>query len=422
MITHDNLIPRGILACCMHDDTGKVADYYIDEGVTSSWFSQVRHAAVWSAIVELRARTKSVGEMDVSLSAVQKDPEAIKTISSCMDACDGWSPYKDFMKGFREEFHTATLKRGAMSVLDSIKNGGESEEILAEFKSSMEKLDHSERTMTPSSEFIPEAMRMLREGGKEADGMPTGLNGLDRFIGGLKDGKMYVIAARPGMGKTSIAMNFIEEVCVNQKEPTAFYSMEMKQNEIGQRFVSTRSGVGQVKIKDNLINQEQKYKVGQAELDFAGAPLWIYDKSNQSMAAISSKARRMANKNGLSLIVIDYLSLVTPSKFHGKERHNQVDGISRDIKNLAGDLNVPVIALVQLGRDVEKSNRKPRMSDMREAGGIEQDADVIIALHEEDDHTSAEILKQRDGSIGSVKLTFRKWCTKFVDYEEPITK
>ncbi len=412
-------LEQGILGCVMHDGTGKVADFFIDEGVTSEWFTDNETVIIWDGISSLRQASKAVSDMDVMLEVSKAQGFRPNSVNDCMDAVNGWGGWKMMLDKFREAYKLRLLQRATLILQDGIKSGDNADEVLADFNAKISSMDQSERSMIPSSDFIPESMKKLREGGKEALGIPTGFKDLDNIIRGLRKQTTTIIAARPAQGKTSVALNILDHVAVTLKEPSALFSMEMAQDEIGQRLVCARAEVSKSRIVDNTMTKYQSENVDKAEKELAEAPLWIFDRKSQTMSSIAAKCRRLKNQRGLSLVVIDYLSLITPARGSGEGRREQVDGISRDIKCLSGDIDCPVVVLVQLNREVEKANRKPRMSDMREAGGIEQDADNILTLYEDQEEgvTGLDILKQRDGSTGSIKLVFKKFWTKFFNYE-----
>ena len=414
-----NKLEQGILGSVMHDGTGKVADFFIDEGITEAWFTENETLRLWNSISVLRQASKAVSDMDVMLEASKTHGFRPNSINDCMDSVNGWGGWKMLLERFREAYRLRVLQRATLFLQDGIKEGGNTDEVLSEFNTQIGMMDQSERSMIPSSAFIPESMKKLREGGKEALGIPTGFVDLDKFIHGLRKQTVTVIAARPGRGKTSLALNILDHFAVALKEPSALFSMEMAQDEIGQRLVCARAEVSKSRIIDNTMTNYQAENVFAAEKALANAPLWIFDRKSQTMSSIAAKCRRLKNQRGLSLVVIDHLSLVTPARGSGENRREQVDGISRDIKCLSGDIDCAVVVLVQLNRESEKANRKPRMSDMREAGGIEQDADNILTLYDDNEEnvTGLDILKQRDGSTGSIKLTFKKFWTKFFNYE-----
>jgi len=240
---------------------------------------------------------------------------------------------------------------------------------------------------------------------------------------------MVVVAARPSMGKTSLAMNIAEHVAIDQGLPVGVFSLEMTSESLVLRMLCSRSRVNMRNVRDGFLAERDFPKLTGAAGKLAGAKLYIDDSSGLSILQLRAKARRMHQQYGVKLFVIDYLQLLHSTARRAENRQQEIADISNGIKSLAKELNVPVIVLSQLNRELEREkNRKPRMSDLRESGAIEQDADLIGLLYKPnaDDEDSggtavAEdaaavnllIAKQRNGPTGDVHLTFLKSYTRF---------
>ena len=263
-------------------------------------------------------------------------------------------------------------------------------------------------------------------------GVGTGFTDLDKMTSGLHGGEMIVIAARPSMGKTSLAMNIAEHVAIDQKLPVGVFSLEMTSESLVLRMLCSRSRVNMRNVRDGFLAERDFPKLTGAAGKLANAPLFIDDSSGLSILQLRAKARRMHQQYGIKLFVIDYLQLLHSTARRAENRQQEIADISSGVKSLAKELNVPVIVLSQLNRELEKDkDRKPRMSDLRESGSIEQDADVVGLLYKpksgEDDEGSAGpqaeqeavpvnllIAKQRNGPAGEdVHLTFLKPYTRF---------
>ena len=254
-------------------------------------------------------------------------------------------------------------------------------------------------------------------------GVPTGFFKLDELTSGFQSGEMIVVAARPSMGKTAVALNMAEYMAVDEKRPVLFFSLEMGRDQIVQRFLSSRAHFDQARLRRGNIQPEDWTTLQMAAGELEAAPIFIDDSPQITMLQMRAKARRLKSRFDIQCIFIDYLQLITPTS--GESRQVQVSEISRNIKALARELNVPVVTLAQLNRAVEERiGHRPRMSDLRESGSIEQDADVISLLHRPDyfdkdaEPNVAELIvdKQRNGPTGIVKLTFLKECTRFENY------
>jgi replicative DNA helicase len=253
-------------------------------------------------------------------------------------------------------------------------------------------------------------------------GLATGYIDLDDITGGFQPSQLIVLAARPSMGKTALALNICEHVALTLKTPVLFVSLEMGRLELAERLLCARSKVEGHKLRtgQNLGTREMDL-LGRGFLELRDAPLFIDDTPLRSMLHITANARRLKLRRGLGLIVVDYIQLID-SEDPRDSRQEQIAKISRRLKTLAREIHVPVIALSQLNRAVEnREDRRPRLSDLRESGAIEQDADVVLMLHrpevykEDDQPGIAELIlsKNRNGATGTVKLTFRKQITRF---------
>lgn len=262
-------------------------------------------------------------------------------------------------------------------------------------------------------------------------GLGTGFPDLDKMTSGMHGGEMIVIAARPSMGKTSLAMNIAEAVAIDQKQPVGVFSLEMTAESLVLRMLCSRSRVNLRNIRDGFLAERDFPKLTGAAGKLANAPLFIDDSAGLSILQLRAKARRMYQQHGIKLFVIDYLQLLNASSQKIENRQQEIAQISNGIKALAKELNVPVIVLAQLNRELEKDkNRKPRLSDLRESGAIEQDADLVGLLYKvesekaEDEDPAAQqdveavavnllIAKQRNGPTGDVCMTFLKSYTRY---------
>lgn len=257
-------------------------------------------------------------------------------------------------------------------------------------------------------------------------GLSTGFADFDKMTSGLQAGDMVVIAGRPSMGKTSFAMNIAEYAAIKQEKPVLVFSMEMPAEQLALRMISSLGRLDQHKVRTGQLGDSDWPRVTSAVSVLTESKMYIDDTPALSPLELRTRARRVARKhNGLSLIVIDYLQLMT-SPAERENRTNEISEISRALKGIAKEFNVPVIALSQLNRGLEqRTDKRPVMSDLRESGAIEQDADVIAFIyrdevyHEDSPHKgSAEIIirKQRNGPIGDFRLTFLGQYTRFENH------
>lgn len=252
-------------------------------------------------------------------------------------------------------------------------------------------------------------------------GIPTGFTDLDMLTSGLQEGNLVVIAARPGVGKSSLAMNIASNVAV-AGEPVAVFSLEMSRTEIGMRLLCAEAHVPWDRIRNKRVGPEDWTRVVAAGEKLHDAPLHIVDSGNVNIVDIRAKARRMrSSRQGLAMIIVDYLQLMTsPGARRPDNRQQEVAEISRSLKLLAKELSIPVVALSQLNRNPEaRADKRPQLSDLRESGAIEQDSDVVIFIHRDDGDQERKreaeliIAKHRNGPTGKVTLNFEPSLTQF---------
>jgi replicative DNA helicase len=260
-------------------------------------------------------------------------------------------------------------------------------------------------------------------------GIETGLEDYDQLTGGLQNSELIILAARPSMGKTALAMNITEHVAVQLNVPVLFVSLEMSALELGDRLLCSVAEVNGHRLRNGTITSDERRKLVKCAGEISKAPLFIDDSPSRTMTEISANARRLKRRDGLGLIVIDYLQLIDPDNSRDP-RQEQVAKIARRLKGLARELTVPVLCLAQLNRQVESSkDNKPQLSHLRESGAIEQDADVVMFVHREEYYMSNEedrervrgqadllVRKQRNGPTGDVKLAWIHDFTRFRNF------
>ncbi len=254
--------------------------------------------------------------------------------------------------------------------------------------------------------------------------VPCGFTGLDNKIGGFKRGDMVIVAARPSMGKTAITLNMAQNIAETGKN-VAIFSLEMSKEQLTDRLICATMGIDSWKLQKGLLEDEEFSRMGDALERLSRANIYIDDSPMGNLLEIKSKARRLKMESGVDLIVIDYLQLMSAG--NPMNRVQEISDISRGIKGLARELQVPIIALSQLSRAVEsRTTKEPILSDLRESGSIEQDADVVMMLYREDYYdeftenkgiTNIFIRKNRNGPVGQVDLKFEKKFQKFYDVD-----
>lgn len=262
-------------------------------------------------------------------------------------------------------------------------------------------------------------------------GVPTGYVDLDNMTRGLNPGNLIIIAGRPGMGKTSLALNIAEHVAIREQKSVGLFSLEMSQEELALRILSSEVDVPFGPLRSGHLSQKQWSRVIQAVKSVSKAPLFIDDSANPTLLELASKARRLKAEQGLDLLILDYLQLMEAGGRY-ESRTLEIAAITRGLKQLAKELNVPVIALSQLSRQPERrsGDHRPQLADLRESGSIEQDADVVLFIYRDEmynadspDKGIAELIisKHRNGQTGTLKLVFLADTTKFCNLARPDT-
>ena len=265
-----------------------------------------------------------------------------------------------------------------------------------------------------------------RDNPSEVTGVPTGLVDLDDKTSGLQPSDMIIVAGRPAMGKTTFALNLAEHIAIEQRLPVAIFSMEMPGTQLATRFISSVGRIDMQKIRSGRLTDDDWQRLTMAMGNLYDAPLYIDETPGLNPIDLRARARRLARQCGrLGLIVIDYLQLMSGTR-EGDNRASELSEISRSVKSLAKELNVPIMALSQLNRSLEqRPNKRPVMSDLRESGAIEQDADIIMFIYRDEvynpdspDKGTAELIigKHRNGPTGTVRLTFIGENTRFENY------
>jgi replicative DNA helicase len=294
-------------------------------------------------------------------------------------------------------------------------------------------------------DILEEAYRRIAEhDGRLVTGVPTGFTELNEYTSGFQPGEFIVIAARPSMGKTALALSMAEAISIDEGIPSAVFSLEMSKQQIALRMLSSRSGVEAHNIRRGRISDEQRNHLFQVCGQMCEKPIFVDDTAGMTVMELRAKARRLRQQHRIEIVFVDYLQLLSEPKAARESRQQEISSISRALKALARELTIPVVAMAQLNRDPEKrEGNRPRMSDLRESGAIEQDADVVILLHREEyfqeqkarkgrgDSSDVEIdaavdpavrgkaeliiAKQRNGPTGVVEVHFEKRLTRFGD-------
>ena len=404
-------------------------------------FYRFDHKIIWQHISRLisLARPADVVTVNESLASANKADEVGGL--AYLNALAHNTPSAANIRRYAEIVRERSMLRKLVSVADEIAaaafnpQGKEARQLLDEaesrvFQIAQEGARGSDgfREIQPLLAEVVERIDELyhREGDSDVTGVPTGFSDLDRMTSGLQAGDLVIVAGRPSMGKTSLAMNIGEHVAIEQGLPVAVFSMEMGAVQLAMRMVGSVGMLDQHRMRTGKLTADDWPRLTNAVQRVQEAQIYIDETPGLNSMEVRARARRLARQCGqLGMIIIDYMQLMSANS-SGENRATEISEISRSLKGLAKELNCPLVALSQLNRSLEqRPNKRPIMSDLRESGAIEQDADLILFIYRDEvynpdspDKGTAEIIigKQRNGPIGTVRLTFQGASTRFLNY------
>ena len=311
--------------------------------------------------------------------------------------------------GYASEGEVTDLVNNAQAEIYGVTGGVESEDYVP---------------LVEAIDTAVDEIEKLRGGNGEMAGVPTGFSELDDLTNGLHAGQLIIVAARPGLGKSTLALDFARSATIKNDQPAILFSLEMGRSEIAMRLLAAEASIPMHLLRKGNMEQRDWDKLANVRGQIADAPLYIDDSPNMTLVEIRAKCRRLSQRVGLKMVVIDYLQLMTSGK-KVESRQQEVSEFSRALKLLAKELNVPVIALSQLNRGPEqRADKKPALADLRESGSLEQDADIVILLHREDayerDHPRAGeadliVAKHRNGATRTIPVSFAGMYSRFTD-------
>ena len=431
---HSPEAERAVLACIFQDSeeslplvTAKIANL--------DFFYELRHQTIYTAMMELadagkpiepvilRQRLQDSGKLEKAgglqyLAALPDAAPSVAVLSSYLDLLVEQAILRRVIR---------VCSAAAAAAYDQPDNVNEALDDIERDVLSINRAQ-SGKADTSIEKLVKKAVATVQnwqELGGAPDGLATGFVDLDKMTHGLHRGDMIVIAARPSMGKTSLAMNIAERVAVDQKRPVGVFSLEMTAETLALRMLCSRAKVSMHDARHGLLNDSTFADVTAAASDMMESSLFIDASAGLDILGLRTRARRMVRQHKVELLIIDYLQLLRSSSRRSENRQQEIADISSRIKALAIELDVPVVVLSQLNREVESRQGKPRLSDLRESGAIEQDADFVGLLYipqeaEEDvavgkDSHAVHLLvaKQRNGPTGDIPLTFLKGLTRF---------
>ena len=405
------------------------------EQLTTDAFYRVEHRYIFDALISLYEKNKGFGIDAVLLREElikrnQFEEVGVEYIAKILDSVPSSANVGYYTGIVKDKLLLRELINTAGEILESAYNqNDEISEVLDLAEQRMFSITDKNISGSASAlkDLVARSFELIENRqGIHVTGLPTGYYELDEWTCGLQNGEMIIIAGRPSMGKTSLALNIAEHIGLVEKIPVAIFSLEMGKQQLAERFLCSISEIDSQKVRRGLLSDSGYKKLANACAELSETPIYIDDTSVLTPLELRAKARRLKSKYDIRCILVDYLQLMHLGYGRIESRQQEITAISRYIKSLARELNIPVIVLSQLNRSPEgREGHRPRMSDLRESGSIEQDADVIMLLHREDyykrneenyePNNTAELIiaKQRNGPTGTVKLTFREKITRF---------
>ena len=404
------------------------------EILSEKHFYREAHRKIFTAILDLFERNEPIDL--ITLTNILKEHDQIESIggaSYLAELVDTIPMATNAAHYARIVHEKATLRRlieRATSITSRcFEDQGEVEELLDFAERSI--FEISEDKVRPAFYSLADILTDTYKAVEEAyenkvlvTGVPTGYRELDQKTSGLQPGDFIVIAGRPSMGKTALALNIARNAAIDANVPVAIFSLEMSKEQLSLRMLSAEARIDSTRMRGGFLSEADLARINRAAGTLYDLPIYIDDSPAISALEVRAKARRMKMEKGLGLVIVDYLQLMK-GRASAERRDLEISEISRSLKALAKELGLPVVALSQLNRKVEdRSNRRPVLSDLRESGAIEQDADVIIFIYRDEVYNKEEnnpnrgiaeivVAKQRNGPIGTVKLAFLEHCTRF---------
>ena len=440
-LPHDIASERAVLGAILEEHS--IADYVLNILKPEDFFDD-KNRIIYETIIEI-IENGEIPQVLVLKGYLEKKKKLEEVggfpyLSSLLIEAAPAEIIESLVKHIKDKSTARGLLNTAKSILLKIDKTKDINQLLEEAETQIFKINESRSISQyyPISEVVRETLQIINKLSKNDSiitGVPSGFYELDKLTTGFHEGELVIIAARPAMGKTSFALSIIHNASVVERFPSAFFSLEMSKEQIAMRLLSLESRVPLKKFRSGLLSENELLKLTDVANEISSAPIYIDDTASISILELRAKARRLKREKDIKLLVIDYLQLMRSHR-RVENRQQEVAEISRGLKALAKELNIPVLALAQLSRQVEmRADKKPQLADLRESGSIEQDADLVMFIHrpeyykknptpEEEGIAEIIIAKQRNGPTGSINLAFIKDITRFENLakyaEEPI--
>lgn len=411
--------------------------YDVADVLTRESFYVEKHRMLFDAMIELHTRHEPIDLLSVSARLKERSKfDSIgggSYLAELADSVPSSTNAKYYAEMVQRKYVLRTLIEAAEHISELGYNEAEEiENVLDEAEKKIYSVTNSSVTkkfinIKDTLEDAWERLDKMHKEGGELRGVPSGFPALDTLLSGFQKSDLIILAARPSMGKTTLALDIARQAAIHHKVPVGIFSLEMNTQQLIDRMLAAESRVNAWKLRTGKLSLDEDFDKIRNSLDrLSKAPIFIDDQAGNTIMKMRSAARKLKSEHGLGLIIVDYLQLMSTSK-HYDSMVNQVTEISRSLKNLAKDLDVPVIALSQLSRAIETRRDRPRLSDLRDSGSIEQDADVVMFIHRDDKYNEnsdkpniAQIIieKHRNGPVGEIELYFDQEKSTFVSIDK----
>ena len=430
---------KNVLGCAI---MSKQALEKVCNTLTEDMFYDKNNAVIFKAVSDLQKDNKVIDavtlkneiEKSTPISEIGGVPYLGEVIQSVVSASNV-DAYIDIVKD-------KALRRNLIKACENIENVARKEEFgTADAIDAAEKQIFSITKQRKAGDFklasdvVQDAVKKLEDlskNGSDVTGIATGFVDFDKLTGGLQPNQLIIIAARPAMGKTAFALNLAVHAALSSGKSVGLFNLEMSADQLMTRMFAAEGAIEANKLRTGQLNNDDWKKVNEAASVLSSAPIYFEDATNITISEIRAKCRRLAEQHNLGLVIIDYLQLISGGPGYGSNRQQEVSDISRSLKTMAMELEIPVIALAQLSRQVEgREDKRPMLSDLRESGSIEQDADIVSFLYRDDYYnkkTETEnssislseliVAKHRQGSTANIKLVFERNISKFRNYDK----
>lgn len=426
---HSDELEKTVLGSLLID---KDAIHTVSSVLKSTDFYNDQHKLLYSIMLSLYERQLPLDIVTVTSELKKtklKDTISRSYIEELIDAVPTSANVEQYSKLIKDNSIKRALIHAGGKITELGFSNEDTKEVLNRAESEVFAISQGNtlRGFTPLKDTLAKTYESIVESSGNKDGMrgiKSGFSDLDSLLAGFQDANLIILAARPGQGKTAMAVNIAQFVGVNQKIPVGVFSLEMSQEELADRLVVGQSDIDAWKLKTRKLSADEMERVTDSMGLLAEAPIFIDDTPGTSVSEMRTKARRLQLEYGLRFLIVDYLQLVDPGRRYDS-RVQEVSVVSQALKNLARELKIPVLALSQLSRAVEhRGEKKPQLADLRESGAIEQDADVVLFLYRMDDQvtptmaTKLLIAKHRNGPTGEIDLLFKGDRIRFYNLEK----